>query len=133
MLANLLRRREENITPRDVLVVLSDDGTADIANVIEIDEQRLLAATANGDYAVPSADLRSFTGGHGRIYVYGASWENISDCKRIADLERSTVLKHITHFEREGRPVKLPMGKIMLIGAIILVVIIIMLSLGGKK
>lgn len=130
---NLLRRQEENTTPRDVLVVLSDDGTADIGNVIDFDEQRLLASTHQGEYAVPAADIRSFTGRHGRIYVYGATWENISDCKRIADLERSTVLKQITHFEKEGRPVKLPIGKIMLFGGIILFVIILLMTLGGKK
>jgi hypothetical protein len=112
---------------QDVLIVLSSNGTADIAPVVEINEERLLAY-GEVEYAVPIADTKVYIGRRGRIFSYPASEENITDVKRIAALERSTVLRQITMYEKErfAPESKLPLGKIILIGLAVLVLIIIM-------
>jgi hypothetical protein len=122
-------KKEVSSPIRDVLVVMSSDGTADIAPIIEINEERILAA-GEGDveYAVPIGDAKLYIGRMGRIYSYPATDENVSDVKRIAALERSIVLKQITIFEKIGTAPqgKLPIGKILLVGAIVVIFIIIM-------
>jgi hypothetical protein len=115
---------EANVTT-DVLVVFSSNGTAEILNIADINEERILVY-GEVEYAIPLADLKVFMGRKGRIFTYNASEENIADTKRIAALERSTVLRQITMFEKERMtpPVKLPMGKMILIGAAVFVLII---------
>jgi hypothetical protein len=120
-------REEEKNTIQDVMVIFSTDGTADIAPIVEITEERVLAV-GEVEYAVPLGDLKVYIGRRGRIFSYKATEENISDTKRLAALERSTVLRQITMFEKEARPTenKLPIGKIIAIGAVILIVIIML-------
>jgi hypothetical protein len=117
---------EANVT-HDVLVILSSNGTAEIAPVLEINEERILAY-GEVEYSVPIGEAKVYIGRRGRIFTYPASEENITDTKRIAALERSTVLRQITMFEKERMSPagKLPLGKLMLIGAIVLIVIIVL-------
>lgn len=120
--------REAAPATQDVLIVFSESGRADIAPVIEINEERILAA-GEVEYAVPIGDTKVFIGPKGRVYSYPASDENVTDCKRIAALEQSTVLKQITLFEKERvapPAAPLPMGKIILVGIAVIVLIIIL-------
>lgn len=113
--------------PNDIVVVTATSGMADIANVVEISEERILAKSSSGqEYAIPIGDTMAYTGPKGRIFVYPTIPENVMDCQRIAALERSTVLRQITHFEREqtAEMRKLPIGKIAIIGIIVLLLII---------
>jgi hypothetical protein len=126
MLGKLIKREE--VSPiQDFLIVFSTNGTADFVPVVEVNEERILAS-GEVDYSIPLADAKAYIGRRGRIFSYPATEENITDTKRLAALERSTVLKQITIFEKERFTPdgKLPLGKMMLIGAIVLVVIIIM-------
>lgn len=114
--------QKSSIEPRDVLVMIGSDGTAEIVSVIDRDHDRILA----GEYSIPIGEAKAYTGRNGRIYVCPADVEYITDTKRIAALERSTVLRHITHFEKESQPVKLPMGKIAIAVVAVLILIIIL-------
>jgi hypothetical protein len=129
MLGISLKKDEVSSPIQDVLVIMSSDGTADIAPIIEINEERILATGEDEvDYAVPIGDAKLYIGRRGRIYTYPASDENVFDVKRIAALEKSTVLKQITLFEKEtaAPDVKLPIGKIILVAAVVLIFIIIL-------
>lgn len=121
------RGREEPII-EDVLIVLSNSGRADIARVDEINDERILAV-GEVEYSIPIGDVSSYIGRKGRIFHYPAIEENVSDCKRIAALERSTVLRQITMFEKDTMTTadnKLPIGKLALVGAVILIFIIML-------
>jgi hypothetical protein len=83
---------------RDTLVIMSNDGTADIVPVTDKDEDRILGGIEQ-EYSVPTEDVTSLTGPRGRIFVYPSTIENIVDCQRIARLEKSTVLRQITQYE----------------------------------
>lgn len=124
----LIKRQEED-PRRDLMIVLQEDGAADIATVTEIDDERILARGAEGEYAIPLGDAKRYIGQHGKVFVYPSTIENISDTKRIARLEVSRVLQQITHFEKEAQNVesaKLPLGRLLLIGGIVLLVIIVL-------
>lgn len=119
---------KEPFEPRDVLVVFREDGTAEIAPVDDINDERIYAESYDGNYSVPIGDVKSYTGRKGRIFLFPTTVENVTDCQRIAALERSTVLRQITHFADESPvPVKLPMGKIIF-GALAALILIIILA-----
>ena len=85
----------------DKLVILEDNGTADIATIYDQDDAKIYAESSTHDYAVPKGDCKVHVGSRGRIYVIGADSEYITDTKRLAALEKSIVLRQVTHFERE--------------------------------
>jgi len=93
---------------RDRVVIVNGDGTADIATVYDADDQAVYAASGAQEYAIPVGDTKvhSFVGGSGRIYVLGADPEYVQDTKRLAALERSIVLRHVTQFERRVEDAK---------------------------
>jgi len=126
MLGNLIRKESESVI-QDVLIVFSDNGTADIATIIEISDERILAL-GEVEYAVPLGDSKAFIGRRGRIFCYPSTAENITDVKRIAALERTTVLRQITLFEKEARvtDLKKPIGKYLIIGLILFIGIILL-------
>lgn len=108
---------------RDIAVIISDDGTADVAYVIDTDSDRILAENETHDYAIPIADCRHYVGSRGRIYVYGAVPECIQDTKRLAELEKSTVLKQITMYKKpEEKP--FDVMKIVLTAGIVIVAVV---------
>lgn len=123
-----LINKREPFEPQDILCVFKEDGTATIAPVTEINDERVYAESLDGNFAVPRGDIKSFTGPKGRIFLYPTTIENITDCQRIAALERSTVLRQITHFAEpdfiEERS-RLPLGKILLITAGIILLFIL--------
>lgn len=115
---------------RQMMVILRDDGTADLASVVDVSSERVLAEGSDGEYAVPVGDLRSYTTQSGRVWVYPSTLENVTDCQRIAALERSTVLQQITRFRDDSAPAgRLPLGKLALIaaGVVLLIVLVAML------
>jgi hypothetical protein len=109
----------------DMLIVISNDGTADIAKVIEKDGQRIFAG-GDGEYSVPLDHIKSYTGRRGRIFVSSATLECISEYKSIARLERSVVLRQITQYEPViAEPPKMDLSKIIPWVVIIFLIIIV--------
>jgi hypothetical protein len=109
----------------DMLIVISNDGTADIARVIEKDGERILAG-GDGEYSVPLDNIQSYTGKRGRIFVAAATLECVSEYKSIARLERSVVLRQITQYEPVNiEPPKMDLSKIIPWVVIILLIIIV--------
>lgn len=121
-------RQPEAPATQDVLIVLSKSGRADIAPIIDINEERILAA-GEVEYSIPIEDTKVYIGRRGRVYSFPASDENITDCKNIAALERSTVLQKITLFKEDVPPVagaSMPIGKLIFAGVAVLILIIIL-------
>jgi hypothetical protein len=88
------------VPDRDRVVIFSENGTADIAAVIDVDENAVYADSADQEYAIPITDLKSFVGPSGRIYLLAADQDYIRDTQRLAALERSTVLRQVTQFTK---------------------------------
>lgn len=124
----LFAANKEPYEPQDTLVIFKEDGTADVAAVMEINDERLFAESSASSYSVPVGEFKSYTGRKGRIFLVGADVESVSDYQRIAALERSTVLRQITHFQGDAPTAiaGIGLGKKLLIGVSILVVLIIL-------
>lgn len=131
MFGILQSRNEERYEPRDMLAIFKEDGTAELAPVVTINDERLLAGPYVGDgqqYAIPLEHVKSFTGPNGRIFLYPTTVENVTDCQRIAALERSTVLRQITHFQDTVIDTRKPVSKLVIFGvaaAILLLIIMV--------
>lgn len=95
----------KNTAPdRDKIVVIDANGTADIATIFDRDDESLYAESATEDYAVPIADVTAHVGTSGRIYMLKADSDYVSDTKRLAALEKSIVLRQVTHFQKPAEP-----------------------------
>lgn len=117
----------EPYEPQDTLIIFKEDCTADIASVMEINDDRIYAENAVTTYSVPVGEFVTYTGRKGRVFLCGATVEASSDYQRIAALERSTVLRQITHFQGDPLPpAKMPLGRYILIGVAALIVLIIL-------
>lgn len=123
------RNNNDEYEPQDVLCVFKDDGTADIANVVSINDERILAGPFVGEqYAIPIQEVKVYNGPRGRIFLYPSTVENVVDCQRIAALERSTVLRQITMFAQdELPPPSRPINRLLILAAVVVVLIIIIL------
>lgn len=82
----------------DTVVILSEDGTADIADVLDTDDRAVYAQSETRSYALPRADLRTYIGPAGRVYVLSAEPDYVRDTERLADLEQVLVLRQITSY-----------------------------------
>lgn len=121
----------EPYEPTDMVCIYKDDGTADIAPVTSINDERIFAQSASSNYSIPLGDVKSYTGPQGRIFLYPSTIENVTDCQRIAALERSTVLRQITHFADRGaieEPMKMSKMKLILIGGAVVLLLILLLK-----
>lgn len=94
----MLGKLRKPIPDRDRVVIIDENGTADIALIYQEDDISIYADSASQDYAIPLADLASFVGPHGRIYMLKAESDYVRDTKRLAALEKSIVLRHVTQF-----------------------------------
>lgn len=96
----MLTKLRKPVPDRDRLVIIEENGVADIAIVDDIDDQSVYASSADQDYAVPIVDLKSFVGTSGRIFLLAADPEYVQNTQRLASLEKSIVLRQITHYEK---------------------------------
>lgn len=125
VLSKLIKR--EIIPERDKVVILESDGTADIATVIDKDDERLFAVADDGqEYSIPIANTKSFVSSRGRIFYVGAEPEYSAEMKRIAKLERSVVLRQITNYYDDPGEDK----KQIQLREIILYILIVILIIG---
>ena len=91
--------KEEDFFPstNDVLIVFDDEAkTSDIKRINNIEEDTLFVT---GEYAVPIGDCEITNSVNGRNFFYRAPSQSVQETKRLAQLEKSMVLKHITQFK----------------------------------
>lgn len=124
---SVLNKLRKPVPDRDRVVIVEDNGTADIAYVYDSDDITIYAESGNQDYALPLADLTSHVGPSGRIYTLRAEADYVADTKRLAALEKSIVLRHVTQFvaakPEEKRFDFKALMLYLLIGALLLAVI----------
>lgn len=86
----------------DRLVVIDiDKRTSDVVYVDHVDD---VAVTAAGRYKVPREDCELFNSPDGLIYIMKADTQYISETRRLAALEKSVVLRHLTMYNPEPEP-----------------------------
>lgn len=98
MLNKLIKRETE--PERDVVVILQDNGSADIATIISEDDEKVSAVSPMQDYVIPVGDLRGYIGSTGKIFTVNAPSDYIQETKRLAKLEKSMVLSKITEYNQ---------------------------------
>lgn len=69
--------------------------TVDIMNVDEVND---VSVMVQGHYVIPKEDCHVHTSPKGRVYIYQAPTEFILETERLARLEQSIVLSHITNY-----------------------------------
>lgn len=123
----LSKLRQAPPESRDKLIIINENGTADIASVYDQDHEKITADSITGDYTVPLADLKAYSSSRGIIYVYPSTQENIEDCQRLAALEKSIVLRQVTQYEKiiDPNDEKTDFGKIFLYVLIVILVIVV--------
>lgn len=95
----MLSKLRSPVPDRDRVVIIEEDGLADIATVTDLDDQAIYAESSVQDYAIPLADLKSFVGPSGRIFMLCATAQYVGYAKHLAELQKSIVLRHTTHFK----------------------------------
>jgi hypothetical protein len=100
----IVSKLRKPVPDRDKLVILEEDGTADIATIYNTDDQSVYADSPSQDYAVPVGDLQAFVGPSGRIFVLRSDAEYVRDTQRLAALEKSIVLRQVTQFQKPPEP-----------------------------
>lgn len=124
-------KQPEPYAPQDLICIFQENGTANIAPVTEINDERIYAESLDGNFAVPLGDVKSFTGPKGRIFLYPTTVENVADSQRLAALERSIVLRQITHFapeanyeEKAGIPLRFKVAIGLIVGILLLILLV---------
>lgn len=97
MLAKLRKPQPD----RDRVVIIEETGLADIATVYDQDDQAVYAESPVQDYVIPVGDLKAYVGPSGRIWVLAADHDYVRDTERLAALEKSIVLRHVTSYAKE--------------------------------
>lgn len=94
----MLTKLQKPVPDRDQVVIIESSGIADIATVLEEDNERVYAVSDSQDYSIPVGDLKAYVGSRGKIYFLAADTDYVADTKRLARLEKSIVLQQITNF-----------------------------------
>lgn len=96
----MLSKLRKPVPDRDQIVIIDEDGVADIAAVYDMDDQAVYAESSVQDYAIPAADLKSYVGTAGRIFLLAAETQYVRTTKHLAELQKSIVLRQVTHFQK---------------------------------
>lgn len=89
------------VTDEQLIVLDNERRMCDIFENVTVDGE---SVTKEGAVKVALVDCEVFTGAYGRIYVANVKeLAYIENAKRLAQVEISTVLKHMTQFKPEKK------------------------------
>lgn len=123
------RKKDDDLFPEtnDVVIVFDDEKkTSDIQRINDIRDNSIFV---QGKYNIPIEDCEITNSEEGRNFFYRAPTQSVSETKRLALLEKSIVLRHITEYKPPQEQNGTDLTKILLVGAII--VAFIMFGLQG--
>lgn len=126
------RKKEDEFFPdtNDILIVFDDDNkTSDIQRVSEIREGTIYVT---GKYAVPLQDCEITTGLEGRNFFYRAPAQSVQETQRLAELERSIVLKQVTSYNPPVQEGGMDIQKWLLFGLVFVAFVVMGLSSCGS-
>lgn len=118
------KMKEEDFFPEtnDVLIVFDDEAkTSDIKRINNIEEDTLFVT---GEYAVPVQDCEVSNSSTGRNFFYRAPSQSVVETKRLANLEKSLVLKQITQFKKPPTEIAIDWFKWGLLLALVIFMVI---------
>lgn len=118
------KKKQDDYFPEsnDVLIVFDNDQkTSHIRRITEIRENTVYVT---GEYAIPVADCEITNSDEGRNFFYRAPAKSIEETQRLANLEKSMVLRHITEYKDDPPEGQADLTKIMLIVTIIIAFIV---------
>lgn len=113
------KKKDDDLFPdtNDVVIVFDDEKkTSDIQRINEIRDNSIYV---HGHYNIPIEDCEITNSVEGRNFFYRAPSQSITETKRLAQLEKSIVLRHITEYKPPQDANGMDITKMMLIGAII--------------
>ncbi|MEE6209017.1 hypothetical protein U3A55_02445 [Salarchaeum sp. III] len=114
------RKQESIFETDDKLIIFDhDQKTSDIKPVTNITEDSVICA---GHHKVPYTDCEVTNSTTGRNFFYRAPSESITETKKLAQLERSTVLKQITGYQPKEEE-KSDSNKLFMWGVIFLLIV----------
>ncbi|GAA0471901.1 hypothetical protein [Alkalibacillus silvisoli] len=120
------KKNEDFFEETDDILVVFDDGqkTSDISRISSVNEESIVVT---GKYNVPYHDCEITTGPDGRIFFYRAPSESIKETKRLAELERNTILSQIANYRYQEES-SVDISKIALIAVTMVSVLMLGLS-----
>ncbi|AXM89728.1 hypothetical protein B379_11565 [Anoxybacillus ayderensis G10] len=122
------RKEKDEFFPEtnDILVVFDDEQkTSDIQRIDEIRDNAIYVI---GKYCIPLHDCEVTTGIEGRHFFYRAPSRSVQETKRLAELEKSIVLRQITSYRQPEPPNQLDITKILLFGLVFFAFIVMGIS-----
>ena len=99
----LFNKKNEDVfeASTDRLIVIdTEKRTSDVVYIDDVDD---LSVTSTGRYKVPRGDCDVFTSSEGLVYVLKAETQYVTETARLATLERSIVLSHLTQYKPEPK------------------------------
>lgn len=98
---NKTNNDENFLDTDDRLVLYETDGhTCEIYYVTEVNDESVIAA---GRAVVPKYECDVAVSQEGRVWLYQAPKAHIKEVERLARLEQSMVLQHITNYKPEPK------------------------------
>lgn len=96
------RKEEENFLDLDDrLIIYENDGhNCEIHYVTEVNDISVICA---GRAVVPKQDCDVATSSEGRVWLFNAPKAHVHEVERLAQLEKSMVLNHITNYKPEPK------------------------------
>lgn len=122
------RKEKDEFFPEtnDILIVFDDEKkTSDIQRISDIRDN---AIYVTGKYHIPLYDCEVTTGPEGRHFFYRAPSRSVQETKRLAELEKSIVLRQITSYRQPEPPNQLDITKILLFGLVFFAFIVMGIS-----
>ncbi len=113
------KKKDDDLFPNTNDVVIVFDDEKKISDIKRINEIRDNSLYVHGHYNIPIEDCEITNSEEGRNFFYRAPTQSITETKRLAQLEKSIVLRHITEYKPPQDANGMDITKMMLIGAII--------------
>lgn len=97
---NRNKKEEENLLEMDdrLIIYESDGHNCEIYYVTEISDEAVICA---GRVVVPKADCHVSMSAEGRVWLYNAPKAHVHEVERLAQLEKSMVLRQMTNYNPE--------------------------------
>lgn len=124
----LNRKKKDDIFPEtnDILIVFDDEKKiSEIHRISEFTEESVIVT---GKHNIPIQDCEITNSNEGRNFFYRAPTQMIQETKRLAQLEKSIVLRQITNYKPVEDPQKGDLTKLFLIITIIIAFIVFGIS-----
>lgn len=96
------RKEQTPILRERVVIIDAETPECEILPVLDINEERILAAGMDGNRSIPFVDAVQKISPEGKVYVLYASDQYVQETKHLAMVERNTVIREAVNYQRPG-------------------------------